>query len=486
MRLSKSRRISWQLNGFIMRHKIFGLSTLVCVIFFNIFTAAAQHPELTIVENAPLRIHLGVESEQIGTLEKGTKVKPLAQTGLTYKVETKNGNVGWVAYEYFDEAKELVIKSFKKPVPFFESLNERRWRGSEKIRDFDDGEIVTYLEGLEPKGFVKVRDSSGRVGYTYWQRARPALDDIVPEYEQLDYLVLLQQQVEEEVLNNNIEVLSDLVGPPDARFIDQSGDGFIFYRKLYLVSDGERVGHIRFEIENNIVTSFEYQKGPESFWIESMPLAEWFRTLDFGVEFQKMQGYDLFPPTSAMGFWKKWGWRLLWLITIILFFSIPHFIASLFTTGLGYIKALSNGTVIIIGVLLSYILIYFYFLFMGLHMMHDQHWLFVIGALIVAYYSTKVLFLRIEYHRCPNPACHSFFKSENIGSQVVGKKHVTEHKHRDVYKGTRETSTEIIKEYERQHYTEESTEIDYDDYQECTECGEIWEVHRFKIVRGHI
>lgn len=470
-----------------MGHKIFGFSILVCVIFLNAVDVIAQNPELTIVKEAPLRMHLSMDSEQIGTLSKGTKAKALAQTGLTYMVELENGNVGWVPYEYFEESKQLVIDHYKdEPVPLFKSLNERRWTGKEKIRDFKEGEMVTYLEGLEPKGFVKVRDSEGAVGYTYWHYARPAMENEVPKYEQLDYLVLLKSQVEEQVLDQNVEVLENMVGKADAKMVNQDGDGFLFYRKLYLVEDGERVGHIRFDVEDGLVTSFEAEKGPESFWIESMPLAEWFRTLDLGIEFQKMQGYELFPSTSEMGFWKKWGWRLLWLLTIILFFSVPHFIASLITTGLGFIKSLSNGTVMITGILTSYILIYFYFLFLGLHMMHEQHWLFVIGALIVAYFSTKVLFFRIEYHRCPNPACHAFFKSENIGSEVVGKKHVTEHKHRDVYKGTRETSTEIIKEYERQHYTEESTEIDYDDYQECTKCGETWEVHRFKIVGGHV
>lgn len=470
-----------------MKYKVIRTSVFIGFLFFNLIAVPAQHFELTISQNAPLRIDLSLDSEQIGTLEKGTKVEALAETGLTYQVLTDNGNIGWVAYEYFEESKQLVIEPInEKPVGFYESLNERRWVGQDKIRDLSEGEIVTYLEGMELKGFVKVRDSSGKIGYTTWQRARPALEDSVPDYEQTDYLVLLKSQIEEEVLNSEVAVLTNLARLPDSKIIDVNGDGFLFYRKLYLVKDGERFGHIRFEVENNAVTSFEHMKGPESYWIESMPLAEWFRTLDFGIAFQKIQGYDLFPSTVEMGFWKKWGWRLLWLITFILFFSIPHFVASLFMTGIGFIKPLSNGWVKIIGILMSYMLIYLYFLFIGLHMMHDQHWLFVIGALVVAYFSTKVLFFRVEYHRCPNPECHSFFKSEDLGSAVVGKKHVTEHKHRDVYKGTRETSTEIIKEYEREHYTEDSTEIDYDDFRECEVCGENWEVRRFKIVRGHV
>ena len=460
--------------------------SLLLFVFITRVTAAENSPILlTLSQRAPIHIHLNLKSEEIGFVQKGEKVEALFQTGLTYQIKSKDGNIGWVGYENFEEAKELVIEPFEdNEVVLYKTLNVNNARAGEKIRVLQKGEKVRYLEGFELKGFVKVRDKNGVIGYTSWHRARPSIEDVIPKYEQLNFVVVLKSQIQDQILNNPIENLETFVGQADARMMDRNENGFLFFRKLYLVENGHRSGHIKFIIKNGLVTSFESQKKPASFWVESLPLATWFRSLRFGIEFQKMQGMDLMPSTSGKGFFIKWGIRLLNLIVIILFFSIPHFLASLLTTILGYLKILPNFFVKRFGQLLSLTFCYVFFLLISLHMIHDQHWLNVILLVIVLFLSFGVINRRILYHRCPS--CHSFFKAEDLGSDVIGKTHVTEHKHQDVYKGTRETSTQIIKEYERKHYTEKTTELDVEDHRMCTICEFEWEVNRTKTVKGHV
>lgn len=236
----------------------------------------------------------------------------------------------------------------------------------------------------------------------------------------------------------------------------------------------------------NLVTSFGSEKEPKSFWIEKLPLSSWMRGLDFGIEFQQMQGYDLFPSTGEMTFLKKWGWRILWVITLLVFFTLPYHLSKPFTSLYGHWKLLPKGIAMLLSILTCIAFVYVYYLFLGLHMMHDQHWLFIILTVLVGGFGYMVNKRKITYNRCPNQKCRSYNKAELLGSDVVGKTHVTEHKHQDVYRGTRETSTEIIKEYDRHHYTEESTEIDIDDHMQCTICGETWDVGRSKTVSGHV
>lgn len=462
------------------------LSTLlVCVTYSQI--SIAQQVNLTLTDTAPLHLNLDLNSEKIGILEKGTIVEALSETGLSYQIKAPNGDVGWIPYQYFEESRELIIEYFNdKPVPLFKSLNERRWVGTETIRDLEDREHVTFLEGNELKGFVKIRDQSGVVGFTYWQRARPAIEDSIPKYEQLNYVVILQSQIEAKVLQQPLSELISIVGDPDAQIIDAQGSGFAFFRKLYLVKDGVRYGHIRFTVVENLVTSFGSEKEPKSFWIEKLPLSSWMRGLDFGIEFQQMQGYDLFPSTGEMTFLKKWGWRILWVITLLVFFTLPYHLSKPFTSLYGHWKLLPKGIAMLLSILTCIAFVYVYYLFLGLHMMHDQHWLFIILTVLVGGFGYMVNKRKITYNRCPNQKCRSYNKAELLGSDVVGKTHVTEHKHQDVYRGTRETSTEIIKEYDRHHYTEESTEIDIDDHMQCTICGETWDVGRSKTVSGHV
>ncbi len=460
------------------------VSTTSILLVLLSLTIYGQHHTLTLSEKAPLLLELNLESEEIGSLEKGTVVEALACTGLTYQIKTADGKIGWVPYEYFEESKELVIEPFNDtPVGFYKRLNEHRWVGEEKIRDFQAGEIVTYLEGFEEKGFLKVRDQSGEIGFTTWQRARPALEDLITEYEQLDYLVVLESKIENEVINQPLETLIALAREPHSQIIDAQGNGFMFYRKLYLVKDGERFGHIRFLVENNLIMSFESQNGPNSFWIENMPLATWIRSLEFGIEFQKIQGLDIFPSTGEMSFFLKWGWRILWFITIVLFFSIPHFITTFLVNRYAYRKALSNIIVHVLHLLTFVLFFYTYYLFIGLHMIHEEHWFLAVTFVLIGFFSYKIIHSRLLYHRCPD--CNSYFETMDKGSEIVGKTHVTEHKHQDVYRGTRETSTAIVKEYDRHHYTEKSTELDISDHRECTACGATWIVKRIKTVRGH-
>ena len=465
------------------------LSTILLTFVLANLTVFAQQTELTISKDAPMRIHLGLESKQIGTLKKGTLVEGLAQTGLTYQVRTKNGNVGWVEYDYFQESKELVIEPFgDREVSFFKSLHEGNilTSGQDKIRDFEAGEVVTYLEGLELKGFIKVKDASGEIGYVDWHRARPHIEDLVPDFEQLDFVVILQSDFEQNYLNGSLDSFVEYVGPPDSKILDENGNGFCFYRKLFLVKDGDRYGDLTFNLENNNITSFSFEEGPIPFWVEKMPLAKWMRGLGFGVKFQRMQGYDLFPSTGEMGFLKKWGWRILWIITLFIFFTIPYHLSKPFVNIYGGTKALPKGLAKALATLTAFAFIYFYYLFVGIHMSHDQHWLFAGTAVLLAIYAMVVISRKIGYNRCPNPECRSWKESEFMGSDVVGKTHVTEHKHKNIYRGTRETSTEIIKEYDRHHYTEESTELEIDDHMECTICGTTWEVRRGKTVKGHV
>jgi hypothetical protein len=215
-----------------------------------------------------------------------------------------------------------------------------------------------------------------------------------------------------------------------------------------------------------------------------MPLANWMRELEFGIEFQKMQGLNYFPSTGEMSFFPKWGLRILWFITIVLFFSIPHFITTFLVNRYAYRKALSNFIVHVLHFLTFVAFFYTYYLFIGLHMIHEEHWFLALTLVVIGFFSYNIIHSRLLYHRCPD--CHSYFETVDKGSEVVGKTHVTEHKHQDVYRGTRETSTAVIKDYDRHHYTEQSTELDISDHRECTKCGATWIVKRLKTVRGHV
>lgn len=232
-----------------------------------------------------------------------------------------------------------------------------------------------------------------------------------------------------------------------------------------------------------MISSFKTDREPEAFLIESFPLAKTIRELIPLNSLKNVLMVDLDIRTSDKGFWLKWGIRILKLIAFILFFSIPHFIASLLTTITGYISALSNLVVIILSMIYSVSFIYVFNLILGL-MLYDEQWFIGIIAIIVLFFSIKVLVARISYHRCP--FCHSFFKASDLGSAVTGKTHVTEHSHQDVYKGTTETSTQIIHNYERQYSTEKTTELEIEDYRICDVCSGKWEVSRFKTVKGHV
>jgi len=242
------------------------LSLLLFVFITRVIAAEKSPIILAVSQKAPIHIHLNLKSEQIGFVQKGSKVEALFQTGLTYQIKTQDGNIGWVGYENFEETKELVIEPFEdNEVVLYKNLNLERARPDGKIRALDAGEKVQYLEGFELKGFVKVRDKNGVIGYTIWQRARPSIEDEIPRYKQLDFVVLLKSQIQEQVINKPLENLESLVGQADARMLDKNGNGFLFFRKLYFVENGERSGYIRFKVEKGLITSFEAEKKTRSF-----------------------------------------------------------------------------------------------------------------------------------------------------------------------------------------------------------------------------
>ena len=169
------------------------LSLLLFVLITRVSAAEKSPIRLTISQSAPIHLHSTLKSEQIGYVQKGAKVEALYQTGLTYQIKTEDGNIGWVGYENFGETKELVIEPFEdNEVVLYKTLNVKKARPGEKIRVLEKGEKVHYLEGFELKGFVKVRDKNGVFGITSWHRTRPSIEDVIPEYEQLDYIIVLK------------------------------------------------------------------------------------------------------------------------------------------------------------------------------------------------------------------------------------------------------------------------------------------------------
>lgn len=210
-----------------------GLIHIILAFVMLVSNAIAQEPshfEVTLIQKAPFRIELNQKSDIIGYVEKGEKGIALSQSSLHYQIQTKSGAIGWVEYQYLKESKNLVIDHHeKKPVAFFKNLDLKRKivTGVDKIRDLEIGEKVTYLEGFESKGFVKIKDKNGVIGYTYWQYARLEMESVVPDFEQLDYSYLLESQVVE-FIDKPFQKLVEELGTPSAQLIQKNGDGILF------------------------------------------------------------------------------------------------------------------------------------------------------------------------------------------------------------------------------------------------------------------
>ena len=106
------------------------LSLLLFVFITRVIAAEKSPIILAVSQKAPIHIHLNLKSEQIGFVQKGSKVEALFQTGLTYQIKTQDGNIGWVGYENFEETKELqeAINSYwssdllVSPLTYFNSM----------------------------------------------------------------------------------------------------------------------------------------------------------------------------------------------------------------------------------------------------------------------------------------------------------------------------------------------------------------------------
>lgn len=164
---------------------------------------------------------------------------------------------------------------------------------------------------------------------------------------------------------------------------------------------------------------------------------------------------------------------LIGLLFYAVLFSVPHLLVYPFSSVILHSPRIENGLAELLIVILN---AFSFYLFSIYREVPDGGWLPLIFLFIVFVSWVKAIDHDITYHRCPN--CHLMNTALDKGSTFLGETEAVSVGTYDVYKGTRETDTEIIKKYERHRREKTETFDNFDDHRQCSNCGYRWDVSR--------
>lgn len=424
---------------------------------------------------ATLSTFFGKSGEAFTKLPRGAEVQLLMQNGASLQAKASEGTVGWL------EVDDLVVTRI---VPTGERTLwkwVKGWRAKDAIRKVGPQDTLTVLGYAEERKWFRVKTEAGEKGFLHIQGALPDFAVELPEYDHRATTYWREDRLRAAVVGRTVDEVEARFGAPLAMQV-KGGAGFLYYHRLHFARDGDELSKIRMPVGGGKVTDLEAQYRVSSI-VEELPLAHTIRGLEIGMALQRMDTLP-FMDTSDVEGWRWWAQSALKWLVVFLILVLPHFPAKWATTGLGYVRPLPNLVVTLAGVGLCLSAFYVYFVFWSLHGLHEEQFFLALPLAVVASFSLKIITGRIAYHRCPD--CHAMFSATDEGTDLVGKTHVTINKSKDVYRGKRETSTEIIHQYERQHWKERETELRYDDHRQCAECGYRWDVRHEETVKGHV
>ncbi|HPD95927.1 MAG TPA: tetratricopeptide repeat protein [Tenuifilaceae bacterium] len=423
----------------------------------------------------------GKDKKVYKTLYAGTQLTPIARKGRWWiQVKTGDGSIGYVYYRAVKGAKNVVVD---KTTPLLTDYKTKVSRDS--VRKGEKLTVLGYFkEGKElHENIVKVRTASGKVGFVpYYRLDIPFLDD-VPKISQTFIFPTTVENIEK-ASGKSIDEVAAKYGPVTS-IIKKAGEERAFFNQLEFIKDGKKMSGVFFILGNDgKILNYEVDATKKVKFVNTLPLAdeirqaEPFDLLSFSFYESKDVKFTWWENFKA----KNWvtkilGWIVQFIIgflLIFLFFSIPRLIISPLMMLINHFRLLGNGMVLLINFLLYGFIAYIFFVWMALLM--NQFFIAALLSLISFGFWWRLYRKNIRYNRCPS--CHTMNVGLDRGSTYHGRSSSVTWGTYDVYKGTTETSTQIIHNYERRDKKTTTYTDHYTDHRECINCGYEWGVSR--------
>jgi len=178
--------------------------------------------------------------------------------------------------------------------------------------------------------------------------------------------------------------------------------------------------------------------------------------------------------------WFAWLIALLFkvlfgIVYIFMIYSIPRLLSYPFFRLIWYNDNFSNGQVVVLSAAISLPLFYVFFLIISLNSPSNAFFNAIFIA-VTCFFWYRFDSEYLEYNRCPN--CNVMKSAFALGSEHTGTSNVESWSYYDVYKGTTETSDQIIRNYKREAERTVKSYDEYLDYRKCVNCGQEWTVSR--------
>lgn len=423
----------------------------------------------------------GHDKKYFRPLPAGTQLTPVARKGSSWmQVKTGDGSIGYVYYRTLKGSKKAVVDD---KTPLYTDYRTKSFTDS-----IAAGENVTaidyYKEGKEEHGnIVRIKTSSGKIGFVPYYRLNFPFKDNIPEISQTFIYPTTAANVEN-LVGKNLPELEEKYGPVTS-VIASGGKNRAFFNQLEVIKDGKKYSGIFFALNTDgQASAFEFDNSKKVRFVDKLPLAAKFRQAEpFGLISFSFYSTD----NPKMAWWQNFkgmnwftkivGWIVqfaLGLLVVFLFFSIPRLIVNPVMLLISYFRLLDNGLVLFLNFLVYVSATYLFFVWMALLM--NQ---FLTAAILsVITFAVWWYFYKhnIKYNRCPS--CHTMNVGLSLGSTYHGRTSSVSWGTYDVYKGTTETSTQIIRNYERRDKKTTTYTDHYTDHRECISCGYRWGVQR--------
>ncbi|MBN2281160.1 MAG: tetratricopeptide repeat protein [Candidatus Marinimicrobia bacterium] len=414
-------------------------------------------------------------------LNAGTQLTPLARMGTYWaQVETQSGQRGFIFFRNLKGAKNPVAN---RNAALYSDLSKQTVIDS--VRMDERVSVLSYHrnENENIPYIAKVRNSKGKTGYIWDYELDYPFFEKLPEISQTTTFPTSAKNIEK-LTEKNITDLENKFGPATS-VLSVNNKKIAYFRQINIVKEQKKYRGIFFNLNvDNKVKGYDVGTETKTKFLEKLPFVS--RMRDY--ELFTILGFSFYRENNKEASWwtnfKKINWItkvlgflvsvIIGLTGIFLFFSMPRLIINPFMVLISYSRLLGNGLVLLLNFLLYGTATYIFFAAMALLM--NQIFTPLLCAAPTFFIWWKIHSNNIQYNRCPS--CNTMNVGIDKGSTFHGKtQHVT-HGTYDVYKGTTETSTQIIKNYERR--SKKTTEFirHYTDHRECINCGYQWGVAR--------
>ena len=419
---------------------------------------------------------------RLGMLWPGTKVTPLQFCEGSFQVRFGNGQIGWVSFLNLKEAQDMKISENCDLYAVDLLANTTQW--DKVIGKLEKGDIVK-LTAVGDEGEFRVQAKGGKRGSVSQNKAYPQVEDQLYEYDrEAEHSFFFKDKLDELVLDQHDSVLFKIAGQPSA-IMKNIGQTTYYYPQIEVYHEGLRYKWVNFTAKNSIVVSSELIGEGSTSFIDKLPLYLSIKKNN------KLNFLDKLPDIKLFENVRQHHWivrvliRIFQFILILVFFSIARIIAFQLMRLLALIRPLSNGLVLTFSYLINLVLNYIYFIYLISHVITEDYIFTAVVMLFMLVVGHRRIRNRILYYRCPN--CHLMWTALDQGSDVVGKKHITENKSETRLTGDYTSSSgQRVKEYTRYHWKERKTEKQIRDHRQCNNCGYNWDVERTETVDGHV